>query len=333
MLQNSIFLITFQIFLTFVLIKLSYSVKLLDYPNKRKLHKNATPLIGGISISVVYVTIVFTTNFEYELLNYIFSYSLIISLLGLLDDKYHCKPLEKLILQSIPIFILISKGLYLTDIGNYNFFGKINLGSYSEIFTFFCCLLIVNAFNYTDGVDGLLSSLFVNIILTFSLYCLILNEFQMAKHLLYFVIPVFIFIFFNLSIFNLPKIFLGDSGSLMLGYIVGFLMIFLYIKLKIPVTLLIWPIALILFDFLSTNLIRIIKKKKVFAPSNDHLHNQLMKKLNLSKIKLNIAVNLMTTFFTLFGYMIFYFFNPLFSIIFYVLSFIFFIKIKLRYLY
>ena len=63
--------------------------------------------------------------------------------MGFVDDKFDINPFIKLILQSIPVYILISMGLYLNDIGEYGIIGKINLGNYSEIFTFLMLL-----FNY-----------------------------------------------------------------------------------------------------------------------------------------------------------------------------------------
>ena len=231
--------------------------------------------------------------FESFFINLIIFYGILISLIGIIDDKFDINPISKLILQSIPVCILISKGLYLNDIGEYEIIGKIYLGNYNLIFTFLCSLLIINAFNYLDGVDGLLSSIFINICSSFMILCYLFGELYMSQLFIYFIFPVFIFFLFNISFLKLPKIFLGDSGSTLLGFLTGFLMIFLYSKLNIDPSVLIWPVGLIIYDFLSTNILRILKKKNVFSSGTDHIHHQISKKFNLNVFKLNLLMNIL----------------------------------------
>ena len=92
-------------------------------------------------------------------------------------------------------------GLYLNDIGEYGIIGKINLGNYSEIFTFLSCLLIINAFNYMDGVDGLLSSLFINIFSYFAIVCYFFDKIFVSQILVYLIHLVIIFFFFSIYLF------------------------------------------------------------------------------------------------------------------------------------
>ena len=77
--------------------------------------------------------------------------------MGLIDDKYNLNTGGKLSLQVIPIFYLIVfENLKLTQIGDYEYF-KLSLGSFSIPFTLLCVLLLINSFNYFDGIDGSLS--------------------------------------------------------------------------------------------------------------------------------------------------------------------------------
>ena len=119
----------FQILISLIIIKISKKKGLLDKPNLRKIHKKPIPYTGGIILSLTFVFIIFVTKFNNQFLNLILAYSLIISLTGLLDDRYSVNPGTKLLLQSIPIFFLIDQNLYLTNLGFYNSFGFIELDS------------------------------------------------------------------------------------------------------------------------------------------------------------------------------------------------------------
>ena len=199
MLNNLFIILIIQFFVLLLLNKISYKIDFLDYPNERKVHSTPIPYIGGLALGLSYCVVVFITDIDFVYLNLIFVYALIVSIVGLVDDKFDISPISKIILQSIPVYILISKGLYLTNIGNYEIIGRINLGGYSEIFTFFCCLLIMNAFNYSDGIDGLLSTLFINIFITFFIICYFFDKIYISQILIYFIFPVIIFLLFNFS--------------------------------------------------------------------------------------------------------------------------------------
>lgn len=328
MLTNLFFLFIIQLSILFILNKFAYKVNLLDYPNKRKIHSAPTPYIGGLALSLGYYIIVYITEINYSLINLILLYSILISLVGFIDDKFDINPLSKLILQSIPVYILISKGLYLNDIGEYELIGKINLGYFSKTFTFLCCLLIINAFNYTDGVDGLLSTLFINIFSTFAMICFAFGKININNDIIYIILPVFVFFLFNISFLKLPKIFLGDSGSTSLGFITGFAMIFLYLELSIEPSILIWPVALIIYDFLSTNIIRIIKNRRIFQSGNDHLHHQLSKKYKLKIFQIILIINLINCLLTFFGFATHHIFGSFFSFMGFAIMFFIFLFIK-----
>ena len=332
MLINLIFLSILQFFILFVLSKFAYKVNLLDYPSKRKIHSKPTPYIGGLALGLCYCLIIYIAKIEYSLINLILLYSLIVSLVGFVDDKFDISPIFKLLLQSIPVYLLISEGLYLSDIGEYEVIGIINLGYFSKIFTFLCCLLIINSFNYSDGIDGLLSSLFINIFFSFAFICLIYEKTFIIYSFIYIIIPVFVFFLFNVSFLKLPKIFLGDSGSTLLGFITGFVMIFLYSILLIEPSILIWPVALVIYDFLGTNLVRILKKKNLFQSGDDHFHYQISKKYNFETSEINLIMNLINLFITLTGFAIYYFFGSLFSLIGFVLIFFIFLYFKIYFL-
>jgi len=325
-------IILFQFIVLIILNKLAYKFNFLDYPNSRKSHSVPTPYVGGFALAIGYTFVVYISNIPFSDLNNIFVFSLIIAIVGLIDDKFTISPISKLLLQSIPVYLLISKGLFLQDLGYYQYLGLINLGSYSEIFTFFCCLLLINSFNYIDGIDGLLSSLFINIFFNLIIFCLIYEKIIFINYLYYFLIPVIVFFLFNISFLKLPKIFLGDSGSNTLGLITGFIMIFLYTKANIHPAILIWVVSLIIYEFLATNISRILNKKKVFQSGKDHLHYQIKRKFNLNNLHVNIILNIANIFLIWFGFLLYNFFGSFWSLIFFILFFFIYLFFKIKFL-
>ena len=262
---NLSIVLIFQFLILILLEKIAKKFNFLDYPSERKKHSKPTPYVGGLALGFGFLFLIYILKIKVIYLYLIIFSALLMSIIGLIDDKFDINPIVKLIFQSIPVYMLISKGLYLTDIGEYEIIGKIGLGNYAKFFTFLCCLLILNAFNYIDGIDGLLATLFINIFISFIIICYFFNEIYISQILVYFILPVVVFLLFNISLFSLPKIFLGDSGSNLLGFLTGFTMIVLYKKFSIEPSILIWPVALIIFDFLATSIIRVQNKKKIIS--------------------------------------------------------------------
>lgn len=330
MLLNILLISLIQLFFIFILNKFAYSLNLLDYPSIRKKHLDATPFIGGIAITFTYCFIIFINQTNIYNLNIIILCSLLLSLIGLIDDKFDINPISKLFLQSLPVYILINNNIYLQDIGYYENFGFFELGAYGKYFTFLSCLLIMNAFNYSDGVDGLLSTLFLNIFFSFIVLCILFNEKEMIEYFIYLIIPIAIFLLFNFSTFNLPKVFLGDSGSLALGFITGFTMIVLYNENKIHASILVWPVAFIVYEFLSTNLLRFYKKKNLFQSGTDHIHYQISKKFKLKTLGINFYLNLLNLFITVVGFTIYFIFGSFYSLMCFVFIFLIYLGVKYK---
>lgn len=327
MLIYSIKIIIFQILITFPIIKISLMKGLVDKPNNRKFHLKATPYTGGIILSVTYLFIVFLTEFDDHSLNLIFSYAFIISLTGLVDDRYNVKPGTKLLLQSIPIFFLIDQNLYLSDLGNYNFIDTINLGSIDKIFTFLCCLLLINAFNYSDGIDGLLPSISIIIFISFAVFLLKINNMAYLNIILI-TFPLIIFLFFNFGILKKHKTFLGDSGSNLLGFIISFIAVYLYNEKGVHPALIVWPLAYLVYEFLSVTIFRIINNKGTFKPGKDHLHYEIINIFKLNQYTALFLILCINIFFVLFGSYIFYKTSPDISMIVFILIFIIYLGFK-----
>ena len=325
---NAIIIYTiFCFLLLFVCAKISYEFYLVDLPNKRKFHRTATAYTGGIGISIIYIFAIFIFDISSNSLNIILSLGFLISIVGLIDDKFNLNVGGKLSLQIIPIFYLIVfENLSLSHIGDYSNF-KLELGAFSIPFTLLSVLLLINAFNYLDGTDGTLGFSTMSVLII--LYYLIPDQ-EKKLFLIVIIIPIFIFLFFNFALFRLPKMFLGDSGSLLIGFIISFTLIYLNTQNLVHPILLAWSVVVFVYEFLSINLIRLKNKKNPFQAGQDHLHHILFKKTK-SIILTNFFITLMNIIFFIFGYLSFLLISPLTSLILFVFLFITFFFIRNKY--
>lgn len=313
----------------FIFYKISYRLNLLDIPSKRKKHDVPVPYTGGFSIGIVFLIIVFIIDFNTKTLNFLLTYSFLISICGLIDDKYNLSVGPKLCLELVPILILIFlTNLVLEDIGTYEILGQIKLGSFNLIFTVLCVLLLINSVNYVDGIDG--SACMITVSSLF-LLLLFINDFssQASIFISYSIIPIMIFLIFNFSIFKIPKMFLGDSGSLLLGFYLSFLLIFVYKSQNVHPILIAWTINLYVYEFISTNILRLSLKKGLFIPGYDHIHFYLIK---LTKSDATSSLILFIINFTmgLLGLITFKYFNSITSFFLYIVMFLIYLQIRIR---
>ena len=161
-----IFLLYF--FLSFIILlitsKVSYNFKLLDIPNKRKIHNKSTAFTGGIALSIILIFSIIIFDSFNPTLSLILTMAFLISVVGLVDDIFSLNASAKLCLQIVPIFyLLINSNLTLNSMGDYNYF-NLDIGSFSFPFTVLSLLFLINSFNYFDGVDGLLGVCSISVI-------------------------------------------------------------------------------------------------------------------------------------------------------------------------
>ena len=314
-------------FLFFFCAKISYKFNLIDIPNKRKVHSEATAYTGGIAVSFSLVLSILIFDISDLKLNYILSIAFLVSIIGLIDDKFELNVGGKLSLQIIPIFyIILFNNLYIDTLGNYEYF-QLNLGAFNIPFTFLSVLLLINSFNYFDGMDGTLSLALITVMII--LYFLSYGQ-NLELFFIIILIPIFIFLFFNFAFFKLPKVFLGDSGSLCLGFIVSFILIYFAINDFAHPILLAWSIAIFVYEFLSINFIRIKMKRNPFKAEKDHLHHLIFKITN-SNLLTNLFICLTNLILFLIGYLAFILINPLASLISFILLFLTFFIIRNKY--
>ena len=291
---------------------------LIDTPNFRKKHKEPTPLIGGISI---FITLFFSTFFfEYsKILNIIIISSSLVFIIGLLDDIKNIGIIVRLITQLLGSLIVIFSGLYVVNLGNFLNIQLINLEIFFIIFTIFSVISLTNAFNFIDGMDGLAGGSFLVSIISILLFQFFGNGFNHIELLILLIIILSIYLLFNLSLFSFKKIFLGDSGSLLLGFLMSwFLIYFTHPETRTfhPV-LTVWCVTFPVFDTISVVFRRLITRKNIFLPDLFHMHH-ILNNYGFSK-NFSVLIILISGFFlSILGLLIFLFFGPLISLLSYI---------------
>ena len=325
--RNEILIYSIVSFLgLFIFSKISYKLNLLDIPNKRKKHSKPTAYTGGLIISFIYVVSILIFNVKIQSLNSILAIGLLISIVGFIDDKYQLGISGKLSLQIIPIiYLMIIENLNLNQLGVYDNF-NLELNSFSMPFTLLAVIFLINAFNYFDGLDGTLSFTVIPVIII--LYFLSSDQF-VKLFLIILLLPLSIFLCFNFSIFKLPKLFLGDSGSLLLGFIIAFTLVYIANQNIIHPILLAWSISIFVYEFLSINLIRLQNNKNVFTAGLDHLHHILIKR-NKSLFFTNFLISTINIFLFIVGFLSFKFVNSFVSLLLFIFFFIIFFLIRMR---
>ena len=314
--------------LHFILIKVYKKLKLLDLPNIRKKHSIPIPYSGGaILLSTLYISI-FLFDYSYRL-NFLIIISSIVFFTGFLDDLGKITIFNRILLQCVSCVLLFYYGIKVTDIGYFESIDKIiSFGSFSILFSIFCIMITINAFNFFDGIDGNLVSITSTSIFFFFLFS---NNLSNSYFLITVLLFSLIFIFFNFGLISGYKNFLGDSGSNLLGFIYAGLMIDSAGTTfrSIEPTLIIWLIPIIYFDFLHLIIFRLKNSKSPYLPDENHIHHILSKFFNKKLVVLIITIT--NIFFSLIGYVIYKVFNAEGSILFFILMFItyYFIKSKI----
>ena len=270
-----------------------------DHPSKYKIHKKKITKLSGLGLIILIINSFILFNFENEIGSTL-SILILLVLVGFFDDLRDLSALTKLILMIIPITIYIQEAGLVTTLGDYNTF-QINLHSFSFIFSLCCILLLTNAYNYIDGMDGLLGSISA---VSLFFYIIFLPESE-VKLILPFIIFLLVFLIFNIGMIKkLPKVFMGDSGSIGLGFLFCIIIIhYSQNKFFIHESVAIWPVAFVVYEFLTINIIRIKNKKNPIDRDLNFIFNKFLKKNSLNKTL--IYCNSINFFYCAIGYVIY----------------------------
>lgn len=278
------YIITF--FLLPLIIRFAGDNNLFDIPDERKKHNHGVSSLGGIAIFIgLLVSTLLVSNFSSynSELKYFIAAFIIIFSLGVVDDIYVLKAWQKFLGQLLVTAMLTFKAdLLITNL--HGFLGVYELTRLESVYiSFFSILLLINSFNLIDGVDGLAGSIgFIS--------CLLFGVFFLMNNAIHYAILAFAMcgVLLGFLMYNFPpaRIFMGDSGSTLIGLTTAILSIKFvengaiqsnFANQSTPAIA--FGILLIpLMDVLRVFALRIYKKQSPLIPDRNHLHHLLQNK-------------------------------------------------------
>lgn len=256
---------------------ISYHVGALDYPNERKVHKKPMPVMGGLMIYLGFLFgyMLFAPQNTQMLAILIASFIVIIT--GILDVIKPLRAREKLVGQVLAACIITFYGkILLNDISAFGFYFDFGWLAYPLTIIFIVALM--NCINFIDGLDGLAAGISSIFFATIGILAFIMHNIGSLEITIAFIMlgACLGFLIFN---FNPSKIFMGEIGSMFLGFMIavvcllGFKAVTLT-SLVVPMIILAIPILDTLFAILR----RIIHHKPIYEADKQHLHHQLLNK-------------------------------------------------------
>jgi UDP-GlcNAc:undecaprenyl-phosphate GlcNAc-1-phosphate transferase len=292
-----------------VILQIAEMKKLYDLPDERKIHTKPVASLGGVGIFGGFLlasllSISALTNPEFQ---YFFAAAIVIFFLGLKDDLLVLSATKKFIGQVIAASILIHLGgIRITSM--HGLFGFYELPeAFSLALSYLTIIVVVNSFNLIDGIDGLAATLGLLSMLIFGIYFFAVG--MQAYSLLAFSLAgsLIAFLIFN---HHPAKIFMGDSGSLMIG-LVNSILVIKFITVADSATVA-FPVAssaavgfailiVPLLDTLRVFSIRIFGRRSPFTPDRNHVHHLLLD-TGLSHSKVTLCCLTINMFFIVLAY-------------------------------
>lgn len=282
-----------------IIVKAAVYKGLFAETNGRSTHNTPTPVLGGVGVFAGFIlstTVVAGAYFNFEL-SYLITGLLLIFIVGVKDDLLGGTPHKKLIGQTLAILIIC----ILADIRISNLHGFIGIEDipyfWSIILTILVMLVIINGFNLIDGIDGLASGIGILVSIVLGTWFYITGN--IACTVMCSALIGGLITFFKYNVFsNKNKIFLGDTGSHIIGLVLGVLVVrFLQLEPSIKgiaeidpavafsVSLFILP----LFDTMRVFSLRIAQGKSPFKADRQHIHHRMLE-LGLSHLQSTIIL-------------------------------------------
>lgn len=301
--------------------KISIFFKVFDIPNKIKQHKQITPVLGGVYLYINFffylAFIIFfqkdilETNFDIydtkQLVIFFFTISFLF-LIGLYDDKYHLSSNSKFIL-TIPLLLLIitiDEGLKVSRL-DFSFFDfKVLFFRSQIILSLLSLLAYINLINMFDGINLQSSLHFLAILII-----LLMVKFIDINFFIFFFIFFLFFCYFNKN----EKIFLGDSGTMVLGFLLGYMLLKKHNIDYINSDIIFFITVIPLLDMFRLIILRIINGRNPFHGDRNHLHHRLIKKYNI------LQTNLIIFCIVFFPFSLSYYFDFKYNLFFLMISF------------
>lgn len=264
-----------SILLTPLVIKLAFRIGAVDRPNYRKVHASVMPRIGGLAIFGAFLIGYAVLLPKNEHAVGILIGAVIIIVMGFLDDMLEITAKAKLAGQLAAAIVVVVWGGLQIEVINLPFIGEFDFGYLSIPITIIWIIGITNAINLIDGLDGLAAGVSTIALITIAVMAMIMENAFVGATASILAASSLGFLFYN---FHPAKIFMGDTGSLFLGFMISVLALLGFknvavVSLIIPVIILGIPISDTFFAIVR----RIRTKQPIMAPDKSHLHHCLLR--------------------------------------------------------
>lgn len=256
--------------------RLAVKIGGIDRADERKVHSQETPRLGGVAIFFAFLlAVLLFVDVDREIKGFLIG-AIIIFLTGLADDLRNLSPTGKFMGEFLAALACVGiSRISIDSLGNLFGFGEIELHFFAVPFTVFAVVGVMNAINLIDGLDGLAGGVSTIACLAFSVLSFKCGNEQLLPMTMALMGAIMGFLRYN----TYPaRIFMGDSGSLLLGYCLAFFSILLvnssdiHLSPMVPVVILGVPI----FDALVVMVNRFRKGYRVFSPDRTHIHHRLL---------------------------------------------------------
>ena len=257
---------------------------LVDHTGGRKRHGGAVPRIGGLSLTLGFsVVLLFSAS---VLSHYAIALVAVAALaaVGLLDDMGEVSARTKLAVQALAALLMTSwANLFLTNLGNLFGHGPVELRNWGIPLTLFATVAVINGLNMLDGLDGLAGGVAFSNLSFFAFLAAFLGDLDAVK-----LLTVLLGAIAGFLAFNLPhpwrsaqrRTFLGDTGSLVLGFFVAWFSVALTQQpaAHVPPIVMPWVLGVILLDTFTVTIRRTLRRRDPTVPDRGHIHHLLLRR-------------------------------------------------------
>lgn len=269
------------------IILISKKGNLYDEPNHRKLNKSPVPTLGGIGIylGIIITTVIFTHGIDFDGLKYIFLVVTILLCIGVFDDIFSISAYIKLVYQfAIALLLIVFADIRITSLH-----GLLGINELNIIVSYFLSTIIImgliNAINLIDGIDGLASGICLVAVVVLGLLESYVGNKEFAILAFSAAGSLLAFMFFNVFA-KKNKIFMGDTGSTILGALLAILVIniceaeplynqdFIIVS---PASFMLSLLVIPVFDTIRVLFARVFRGQPMFSADNSHMHHWLLK--------------------------------------------------------
>ncbi len=254
--------------------KLAFKIGAVDRPDNRKVHKKIMPRLGGLAIYIAFmIGCVASMEITWDIFGILLGGTLIVAL-GVADDVYQLPAKVKLLGQIAAACVLVIFDIRIEWINN-PLGGYFYLDMLSIPFTIFWVISFTNVVNLIDGLDGLAAGVSAIASLTVILVAVQMGYFHVAILTAALAGAIIGFIRYN---FNPATIFMGDTGSMFIGYMLAAISVYGAVKTAATIALIVPAIALGLpiLDTAFAIMRRYVNGRPIFQPDKGHLHHRLL---------------------------------------------------------